>query len=69
MSDLLTPSDIEAKAKEAGLSMKQVCARADIAQSTFWRWKNGMTEPTLDVYRRLRDAIAPTESTPQEAAE
>ena len=56
MGDLLTPSDIEALAAEAGKSIAQVCRDAGIAQSTFSRWKRGTTEPTLDVYRRLRDA-------------
>lgn len=70
MSELLSPADIERLAAEAGLTLKEVCARAGIAQSTFSRWKAGKTEPTLDVYRRIRDAIRPTspaESTPEAA--
>jgi transcriptional regulator with XRE-family HTH domain len=50
---LLSPGDIEARARSAGLSMAEVCRRADIAQSTFQRWKTGETEPNLAVYRRL----------------
>jgi transcriptional regulator with XRE-family HTH domain len=57
MDELLTPDDIERLAKLAGLTLKEVCSRAGIAQSTFSRWKAGATEPTLDVYRRLRDAV------------
>lgn len=59
MAELLTPSDIEALAAKAGKSIAQVCRDARIAQSTFSRWKAGKTEPTLDVYRRIRDATAP----------
>jgi transcriptional regulator with XRE-family HTH domain len=55
----MTPEQIEAAAEIAGLSMAEVCRRAGIAQSTFGRWKNGRTEPTLDVYRRLCAAVAP----------
>ncbi|MBX9594312.1 MAG: helix-turn-helix domain-containing protein [Roseomonas sp.] len=59
MTDLLSPSDVERLAKQAGKTLKQVCETAGIAQSTFSRWKRGQTEPTLDVYRRIRDAVAP----------
>lgn len=56
MTDLLSPVEIEARAKAAGLTLVEVCRRAGIAPSTFSRWKAGKTEPTLDIYRRLRDA-------------
>lgn len=58
MQDMLTPADIEAKASAVGLTMAEVCRRAGIAHSTFTRWKAGRTEPTLDVYRKLRDVVA-----------
>ena len=64
MNDLLTPADIERKAAEAGITLKEVCVRAGIAQSTFSRWKAGKTEPTLDVYRRIRDALLPVQPAP-----
>jgi transcriptional regulator with XRE-family HTH domain len=54
----MTPIDVEDMAKKAGMTMAEVCRRAGVAKSTFTRWKNGSTEPTLDVYRRLRDAAA-----------
>ena len=59
MDELLTPTDIERRADAAGLSIKDVCERAGIAHTTFYRWKAGKTEPTLDVYRRIRDALPP----------
>lgn len=58
MDDLLTALEIESKASESGLSMAEVCRRAGIAHSTFTRWKAGRTDPTLDVYRKLRDVVA-----------
>jgi 4-hydroxyphenylacetate 3-monooxygenase len=57
MDDLLTAGAVEKLAKDAGLTMKEICERAGVAQSTFSRWKAGATAPTLDVYRRLRDAV------------
>lgn len=53
-----TPEQIEASAAAAGISMAEVCRRAGIAQSTFGRWKNGRTEPTMAVYRRICAAVA-----------
>lgn len=59
MSKLLTPHDVEAKAKDAGLSIADVCKRAGIAQSTFSRWKAGRTSPTLTIYQRIEAVLSP----------
>lgn len=59
MSHLLTPLEVEAKAKDAGLSIADVCKRAGIAQSTFSRWKAGKTAPTLTIYQRIEAVLAP----------
>lgn len=56
MDDFLTPADIERLAKEANLPIGELCKRANIAASTWSRWKKGETVPRLDVARRLRDA-------------
>lgn len=55
--ELLSPSDVERLAAEAGVSLPDLCGRAGISHTTFYRWKAGKTEPTLDVYRRIRDAL------------
>lgn len=67
MSELLTPIDLEKRAAAAGLSTAEMCKRAGVAVSTFTRWKGGKTQPTLDVYRRLRDATAQRAPAPSEA--
>jgi transcriptional regulator with XRE-family HTH domain len=59
MSALLTPAEIEARAKEAGLSLAELCERAGIALSTFYRWRSGDTSPSVNVYRRLEAASEP----------
>lgn len=56
MNELLTPEQIEARAEAAGLSMAEVFRRAEVAPSTFTRWKANKTEPTIRVYRRLINA-------------
>lgn len=53
----MTPNDVERQANEAGQSMADLCRSAGIAPSTFSRWKNGKTEPTLSVYRKLVAAL------------
>lgn len=53
MSDLLSAQAVADKAKAAGLSIPELCRGADIALSTFYRWKNGKNRPTMDVYERL----------------
>lgn len=54
--ELPTPSQIEARAELAGLTIPEVCRKAEIAPSTFWRWKMGKTSPTLGMCQRLLDA-------------
>lgn len=57
MSDLLTPGDVERMAQASGKSVSEICRIAEIAPSTFSRWKAGKTEPTLSVYRRIVAAL------------
>lgn len=57
MVDLLDPSDLERLAAERGQTMRSICARAGISHTTWYRWRAGRTSPTLQVYRRLLNAI------------
>lgn len=54
---MLTPAEVEAQAKEAGLTIVEACQKAGIAVSTFYRWRSGATSPRLDVYQRLYHAV------------
>jgi predicted transcriptional regulator len=58
MNKILTPQEIETQAAKLGWSVVELCSRADIAPSTFYRWRSGDTKPTLEVYQRLIDALA-----------
>ena len=51
------PDEVEAAAAKAGASMRLVCATAGIAHTTWYRWKNAETKPTVDVLVKLRGAI------------
>lgn len=53
MSKLLTPQQIERRAKAKGLTLIAMCKAAGIAPSTFNRWRSGDTSPSLVVYERL----------------
>ena len=57
--DPLTPTEMEDRAKAAGLTLTELCDRAGIAVSTFYRWRMGETEPRLSVYKRLLAASEP----------
>lgn len=64
---LARPEEIERLAAERGKSIRDVCAEAGIARTTFSRWKAGVTSPTLDVYRRIVEAVEPPSAdTPME---
>ncbi len=52
-----TPEELESAANEAGLSMRLICAKAGLAHTTWYRWKNAHTEPTRDVVIRLGQAL------------
>jgi transcriptional regulator with XRE-family HTH domain len=57
MSKLLTPQEIETQASERGWSVVNLCERAGIAPSTFYRWLLGQSEPKLGIYQRLVGAL------------
>jgi transcriptional regulator with XRE-family HTH domain len=48
---------LESRAFDAGLSMKEICKRAKVAQSTISRWRADPETMTGGPYRRLMDAI------------
>jgi len=50
-------SDIEDRAKAAGLQMAPILRDADVAATTWWRWRSGGVEPKLGTLRRVREAL------------
>jgi GTP cyclohydrolase I len=51
------PHDIERAAEKAGLSMNEVCRQAHLARSTFQRWKECQTSPTLRSLERINNIL------------
>lgn len=50
------------RAGKAGLSVSELARRADIAPSTFNRWRSGETSPTLEVFARVEGVVASVEA-------
>ena len=44
---------IEARLRCAGLTVSRLCAEAEIARSTWDRWRRGDTEPNLKTWREV----------------
>ena len=58
MTELLTPSEVEAQAKDAGLSIADFCRKAEISPSIFSRWKHGNTAPNMASYQKIAGTLA-----------
>jgi predicted transcriptional regulator len=51
-------TEIESLANAKGVEMGTALARAGVATSTYWRWKEGRTDPQSKTLRRIKAAIS-----------
>lgn len=51
-----TADEVAEEARDAGLSIPALCAAADVAPSTFYRWRDG-SEISVRVLKQFLDAI------------
>lgn len=49
--------EVEQRAKCAGLTMASILAEVGVAQSTWWRWREGGVEPRVGTLRKVRHAL------------
>lgn len=49
--------EIERRAKDAGLTMAELCRKASVQHSLFCRWRRGDVEPRLSSLEKLEAAI------------
>lgn len=42
---------------DAGIPISAVCRRAEVDQSTLWKWRTGRTSPTMNTRQAVLDAI------------
>lgn len=54
--DPLTAEHIERLATAAGLSIPTLCRLAGVSKGAFYRWRSGKRVPSVETYRKLRDA-------------
>jgi transcriptional regulator with XRE-family HTH domain len=52
----MTLKQIEDSASKAGITMRELCQRAGIAHTTYWRWASGKSEPKLSKLAKLIQA-------------
>ncbi len=56
---------LETRARGLGLSMTALCRRADLAPSTFFRWKRDGRSFTVEKYNQLVAALRESERAPK----
>ena len=49
----MTLKQIEQAAAKAGITMRELCQRAGIAYTTYWRWASGKSEPKQSKLAKL----------------
>lgn len=49
--------EIERRALAVGLSISEISSRANLARSTFQRWKAGETDPTTVALRKIYEVL------------
>ena len=54
-------SQLEARAAKAGITINELCRRAEIARSTFTRMKAGDHSPNTRTLEKLETAVAAAE--------
>jgi hypothetical protein len=53
----MTPTEIQKAANARKTSMRKILRAANVAASTWWRWKNGKHSPSLKTVTRIVDAV------------
>lgn len=57
MFDLINYEEAEARVKDAGYSLEKFFEKADIVQTTWWRWKSGKNFPSYAKAKRVHDVL------------
>lgn len=53
----LTPQLVKSRAFAAHMTIRQLMRRANMSESTFWRWETGKSKPHPVTIYRLSDAL------------
>lgn len=57
MLDLVQINDIEAALEKRGLPVAELCRRAEVDPTTWWRWKTGRFFPSFKASVAVEDAF------------
>jgi transcriptional regulator with XRE-family HTH domain len=57
MENYLTVEYIEDIASDMGVKVNKVLAECKVSRSTYWRWKQGKTEPFQSTLRLIHDTL------------
>ena len=57
----MTTTEIESRAKAAGLTLSGLLILAGVNRATFWRWKTGRFAPRASSVERIRGILAKLE--------
>lgn len=57
----MTTTEIESRAKAAGLTLSGLLILAGVNRATFWRWKTGRFAPRAASVERIRGILAKLE--------
>jgi hypothetical protein len=55
-------TDLIRRAEKAGISMADLCTKADTAKVTPWRWRNSKRSIVAEEYRKLESALSSIEA-------
>lgn len=58
----MTTTEIETRAKNAGLTLSGLLTLAEVNRATFWRWKTGRFAPRAASVERIRGILAAWEN-------
>ena len=53
----MTTTEIESRAKAAGLTLSGLLILAGVNRATFWRWKTGKFQPRAASVERIRGIL------------
>jgi len=57
MNKIYSPQELVDIGAAKGMTTGDICRKAGVSDSIFWRWRRGETEPNLASYRALVAAV------------
>lgn len=55
----MKPTEIQARAAKAGITLKDLLVAAGVNRATWWRWSTGRFQPRAATVERIEAALQP----------